>query len=136
MINTDFKQLKKSIMKLAENNSAIDALWLYGSHAKGNATANSDIDLAVIFSQPEHDILQRRLRPEILALDWIKALDLNENDLSILDLAIAPIPIAMGVLKTGEILINKNPSHEFEVSGKIMSKWEIDYLHHYKNFNQ
>lgn len=130
----DFESIKQHILHLANNEPIIDTLYLYGSHAKGNANPNSDIDLAIIFSQPEEDILERRLRPELLALEWTNRLSLEENSLSILDLELAPIPLAMGVLKTGKQLINNNPSHEFEVTGRIMSKWEIDFLHHYKHF--
>lgn len=135
MLNQDFELIKQQFLGLANEDSAVDTLYLYGSRAKGNENKNSDIDIAVIFSQPEDDILERRLRPELLALEWVSALNLKENSLSILDLELAPIPLAMAVLKTGKRLLNKNPSHEFEVSGRIMSKWEIDYLHHYKKFS-
>jgi predicted nucleotidyltransferase len=134
MLNQDFESIKQQFLQMANSNPLVDSLYLYGSHAKGNANKNSDIDLAVIFSQPEEDILEHRLRPELLALEWVSTLKLKENSLSILDLELAPIPLAMAVLKTGKMLLNKNPSHEFEVTGRIMSKWEIDYLHHYQNF--
>lgn len=134
MLNQDFESIKQQFLSMANEDPAIDTLYLYGSHAKGNANQNSDIDLAIIYSQPEGNILERRLRPELLALEWINTLNLKENSLSILDLELAPIPLAMAVLKTGKILLNKNSSHEFGVSGIIMSKWEIDYLHHYQNF--
>jgi predicted nucleotidyltransferase len=122
------------IIKLAESDNQLDALWLYGSHAKGNASEQSDIDLAVLFKTPEDDILERRLRPELLALEWISSLGLSENSLSVLDMDIGPIPIAMEVLQTADLLINKNPTHEFKSSGIIMSKWELDYQYHYKTF--
>lgn len=130
----DFKQTLKNIIELATSNPEIDALWLYGSHAKGKASVHSDIDLAVIFSTHIDNVLDRRLRPEILALDWQQELHLPENALSILDMEHAAIPVAMGVLQTGKLLINKNPTHEFNASRKIMSIWELDYQYHYKHF--
>ncbi|WP_301387255.1 type VII toxin-antitoxin system MntA family adenylyltransferase antitoxin [Thalassolituus sp. UBA2590] len=129
-----FDQLLPDIIKLANATDEVDTLYLYGSHAKGSAQENSDIDLAVIFKNTDIDVVARRLRPEILAIDWANKLELPEGSLSLLDLGNGPVPLAMSVLKTGKLLVNKNPAHEFEVSGKIMSKWEIDHLHHYQQF--
>jgi predicted nucleotidyltransferase len=45
-------QIKKIINEFAEilrkNRFAFSQIWLFGSHAKGKATKNSDIDIAVI----------------------------------------------------------------------------------------
>ncbi|MBQ0726850.1 MAG: nucleotidyltransferase domain-containing protein [Thalassolituus oleivorans] len=140
MLQAQFDQLLPQIMQLAQTNPEIDALYLYGSHAKGNANEHSDIDLAVIFSATEEnhlkrDPLKQRLRPELLAIDWNQQLGIPENTLSILDLENGPVPLGMAVLKTGKLLINKDTGRDFEVTGKIMSKWEIDHLHHYQHFS-
>ncbi|WP_258132705.1 nucleotidyltransferase domain-containing protein [Aliivibrio sifiae] len=67
-----------SIVSLAKMDDSIEAMWLYGSRAKGNASKESDYDLAVLFRQFEQDPLQlqRRTRPECLALDWVHSLGL------------------------------------------------------------
>lgn len=124
----------EQIIKLARGNSDIDALYLYGSHAKGEAHEASDIDLAVIFANKEENPLQRRLRPEMLALDWVNALGLTEDQLSVLDMESSNIPLTMSVLQTGKLLLNKDIGHEMMVSGKIMSQWELDYQYHYDKF--
>lgn len=129
----DFKQLKAQIIQLAQANDNIELLWLYGSQAKGNAHDKSDIDLAVAFKTWEPDIVERRLRPELLALDWQNILNLSEGKLSVLDINNAPIPIAMAVLQSGELLLSKNKSRQLQEQQRIMSKWEIDYLYHYQH---
>jgi hypothetical protein len=64
--------------KLAEHDPDIAVVWLYGSHAKGNAHAASDYDLAVAINRfIEDDLIEKRLRPECLALDWQQALGLQ-----------------------------------------------------------
>jgi predicted nucleotidyltransferase len=129
----DFEKLKIQIIQLAKAHDNIELLWLYGSHARGNAHAKSDIDLAIAFKVWESDVIERRLRPELLALEWQNKLNLNEGRLSILDITNAPIPIAMSVLQNGELLVSKNKSRQFQEQQRIMSKWEIDYLYHYQN---
>jgi len=129
----NFQQLKPQIIQLAHANPELELLWLYGSYAKGTAHENSDIDLAIIFKHWEKDPLERRLRPELLALEWQQQLNIPENKLSLLDMAIAPIPIAMAVLKHNQLLVNKNTARQLQEQHRIMSKWEIDYLYHYQN---
>lgn len=134
MSPAEFDNAIKQIIQIAEENSDIDALYLYGSHAKGEANEASDIDLAVIFANKEENPLQRRLRPEMLALDWVNTLGLTEDQLSVLDMESSNIPLTMSVLQTGKLLLNKDIGHEMMVSGKIMSQWELDYQYHYDKF--
>lgn len=129
----DFNDLKAQIIQLAKSNDNIELLWLYGSYAKGSAHENSDIDLAVAFKISEEDVIERRLRPELLALDWRHALNLPDGKLSVLDINIAPIPLAMSVLKNGELWLCKNEYRQAQELQRIMSKWEIDYLYHYQH---
>lgn len=129
----DFEQLKPKIIELAQANDTITLLWLYGSHASGNAHEKSDIDLAVAFKDWEADVIERRLRPELLALDWQHHLNLSEGRLSILDINNAPIPIAMAILQKGQLLLAKNKSRQLREQQRIMSQWEIDYLYHYRH---
>ena len=129
----NFKQMKPQIIQLAQEDENIELLWLYGSHAKGTAHEKSDIDLAVVFKTWIDDVIERRLRSELLAIEWQHRLNLSEGELSILDMNIAPIPIAMAVFKNGHLLLSKNVSRQLQEQQRIMSKWEIDYLYHYKN---
>lgn len=129
----NFKQLKAQIIQLAKENKNIELLWLYGSHAKGTAHEKSDIDIAVVFKTWEKNVIERRLKPELLAIEWQNKLNLSENELSILDMNNAPIPIAMSVLKNGDLLLSKNVSRQLQEQQRIMSKWEIDYLYHYQH---
>tara|TARA_R110000868_G_scaffold135897_8_gene348600 strand:- start:788 stop:1198 length:411 start_codon:yes stop_codon:yes gene_type:complete len=129
----NFNDLKPKIIELAMQHCDIEILWLYGSYAKGTFHAGSDIDLAVVFKDWEEDIIERRLKSELLAMEWQKELGLKDGDISILDMEIASIPIAMSVLSTGKLLLSKNNSRQLKEQQRIMSKWEIDYLYHYKN---
>ena len=62
-----------------------------------------------------------------------KKLNLQEGELSILDMNQASIPLAMSVLKCGQLLLSKNLTRQLTEQQRIMSKWEIDHLYHYKN---
>ncbi len=69
-------------------------------------------------------MIERRLRPELLALKWQRVLNLKEGQISVLDMSIAPIPIAMSVLQHGQLLLSKNYSRQLQEQQRIMSKWE------------
>ena len=124
----DFEQIKHQIIQLSKEDENKEIHWLYGSYAKGMGHENSDIDLAVVFKMWEKDVIERRLRPELLAIEWQSRLNLSEGELSLLDMNTAPIPIAMSVLKSGDLLLSKNLSRQLQEQQRIMSKWEIDYL--------
>nr|WP_156889320.1 nucleotidyltransferase domain-containing protein [Halomonas sp. 1513] len=115
------------IVALAEGEASLIALWLYGSRARGDHHAASDYDLAVAFSDWPHEALERRLRPELLAMDWQAALGLPEQALSVVDLAIAPIPLGWSILCDGQLLLDRSPQQRMTHESRIMSLWEIDY---------
>jgi predicted nucleotidyltransferase len=132
-MNMNDNQMLSNIIQLAQDDHNIELLWLYGSRAKGTAHKNSDIDLAVVFKEWEKEVVERRLRPELLAIEWQQKLKLKEGMLSVLDMNIAPIPLAMSVLQSGNLLLSKNRPRQLQEQQRIMSMWEIDYLYHYEH---
>jgi len=128
------RDLTKEIIALAENDPHVVTLWLYGSRARGDHHPQSDYDLAVIFRDWEPNRLERRLRPELLALDWLAALDVPEGTLSVVDVAIAPIPLGMSIISEGGLLLDRDPQVRMTHESRIMSRWEIDYCHHRERF--
>jgi predicted nucleotidyltransferase len=124
------KNLKK-IVELAASSLEIDVLWLYGSRARNNANKNSDYDLAVAFKSYTKDPVDRRLRPELLALEWNKQLDIM---LSIVDINLAMLPLAYTVVKDNSAIYIKNDYRKMTEEQKIMSKWELDYMYHRKHY--
>ncbi|MGL5659906.1 MAG: nucleotidyltransferase domain-containing protein [Aeromonas sp.] len=88
---------------MAADHPEVAVLWLYGSQAKGNAGAHSDWDLAVACdlitcAGPLGTVLETRLRPELLALDWQRALGLGEGMLSVVDINHAPTLLAFTIV--------------------------------------
>ena len=95
----------QKIAALAANNPDIAVVWLYGSRAKNNAHAASDYDLAVGFNRfIKSDPIEKRLRPEYLAMDWQHALGLHDFQLSVVDINQAPIPLAWEIIQADTVL--------------------------------
>ncbi|NLQ19069.1 nucleotidyltransferase domain-containing protein [Marinomonas sp. M1K-6] len=132
MIEQDFIRCKMQLLKLAEADPQINALWLYGSHAKGLAHEYSDLDLAVQFTSHETDIFTRRMRPEMLLLDWQQSLQLGDGQLSVIDLMQAPILLGIEVIQANTLWYCRERGLMLQGVGKIMSRYEIDYLHEEK----
>ena len=114
----------KDITNLANTDNEIVLLWLYGSQARGTAGANSDIDLAVVYKTYIDDPIARRVRPELTAMDWCRALGLKEGALSVIDLDIVPIPLAFSVINDDRLLVNKDDYLKMMKEQRIMSLWE------------
>jgi len=121
----------KNIIQLAKENAEVEVLWLYGSRARNKAGANSDYDLAVAFKTYISEPVERRLRPEMLALAWHKQLNIP---LSIIDINQVPLPLAYTVVQDNTLLYSKNDYRRMTEEQRIMSKWEIDYCYHKKHY--
>lgn len=118
----------QQLVALARANRQLDALWLYGSRARGQVTAQSDYDLAVLFSYYEPDPLERRLTPELLALDWQQ--QLPGIKLSVIDIQQVALPLAYTVIQDNTLLFCRNDFARLELERRLMSKWELDHLYH------
>ena len=131
MINKDQELIIISIKKLASLNPDIEVVWLYGSRARSLATKDSDFDLAVAFKAYIENPLERRLRPELLALSWQKELD---QPLSVIDINQASLPMAYTVVEDNFNIYCANNYRRMVEEQRIMSKWELDYLYHRKHY--
>jgi predicted nucleotidyltransferase len=125
------ERIIEKIELLAASQSDIEVLWLYGSRARLKAHENSDYDLAVAFENYIKDPIKRRLRPELLALKWQKQLDVS---LSIIDINQASLPMAYTIVKDNVTLYCVNDYRRMVEEQRIMSKWELDHLHHRKYY--
>ena len=119
------------IVRLAEHNPEVEIVWLYGSRARGNAHSQSDYDLAIAFKTYIEDPIERRLRPELLALKWCKQLN---NQLSIIDINQVPLPLAYTVIQDNKLLYSQNDYRRMVEEQRIMSKWELDHTYHQKHY--
>ncbi|WP_102795730.1 type VII toxin-antitoxin system MntA family adenylyltransferase antitoxin [Bowmanella denitrificans] len=122
---TKKKPIEQRIKQLAAAHPDIAVVWLYGSRARNTATDNSDYDLAVAFKSFIKDsALDARLRPESLALDWQQTLS---TPLSVVDINLAPIPLAMTVVDDDRPLYVADIRRKMMEEQRIRSRWEHEY---------
>ncbi len=122
------------LKKLALDTAAVDVLWLYGSRAKGNHQPDSDYDLAVAFNHFPDDAWDKRLQPEMLALEWADALGLATDRLSVADINHIPLPLAYAIISTGKPLLVKNALRLAREENRVTSMWELDHEYHKRRF--
>ncbi len=128
---TEQQDILSKISLLAKEQSDIDVVWLYGSRARNTSTNNSDYDLAIAFKTYPEDPVQRRLRPELLALEWNKVLKV---ELSIVDFCEAGIQLAYAIVSDNTPIYTGNNFRRMTEEQKVMSKWELDHLYHRKHY--
>ncbi len=91
---------------------------------KKTADLHSDYDLAVAFKHFIEDPVERRLRPELLALQWAHETGV---EISVIDINQVPLPLAYTVVQDNYLLYSDNDYRRMIEEQKIMSKWELDY---------
>ncbi|QEY59746.1 nucleotidyltransferase domain-containing protein [Pseudomonas sp. C27(2019)] len=121
-------------ISFAQNDPDIAVLWLYGSQAKGTASAHSDYDFAIAFSVFKKDPWQQRLRPELLAEKWAEQLGVPSQKISIVDINQIPLPLAFSIISSGKVVLSKNTMRLIKEEQRISSMWEIDYQYHRRHY--
>lgn len=114
------------IIRVIQTQAPVDAIYLYGSRAKHTAHAQSDWDIAVIFSEYETDPEQRALRPQRLEAELERALKLYGR-ISVVDLETAPVYLQYSILTSAVKWFDRNVPHVRRIEQSILSKWEKDY---------
>lgn len=94
----------------------LDALWVYGSVARGTDTAGSDVDLAALFAR-------RPAAAELLSLPGDLAV-LAGRDVDLVDLDTASPVIAMQVLREGRLLADVVPRRRIAFVSGLTSRYE------------
>ncbi|MRI33516.1 nucleotidyltransferase domain-containing protein [Endozoicomonas sp. OPT23] len=119
MIET-LQQLTEAICHQTE----VDAIYLYGSRAKGTHREESDWDLAVLYTSFEQDIFERAVRPQMLEAELEK--QFPDLDLSMVDLREVPVPLQWNIIQ-GNTLYDRGVPAVRRMENAIISAWEKDY---------
>lgn len=117
----------ESMISLIRANFRIDAIYLYGSRAKGNACDDSDWDLAVLFTSYEHEPLERMLRAQRVEELLEQRLHMY-NQISVVDLESVPPGLQMNIIM-GRRVYDRLVPHVRKVEYSILSKMEKDYVY-------
>lgn len=125
MVN-DSNTLAENITRVIHAHAPVDAIYLYGSRAKQTAHADSDWDIAVVFSHFEPDVSARLLRPQMLEAALERELKLY-NQISVIDLEAVPVLLQYSTLMSAVKWFDRNVPHVKRVEQSILSKWEKDY---------
>ena len=97
-----YANIKKYLNTLRKNKIAVWRLYMFGSHAKGTAQAESDIDLAVFWDQDEID----NFDADVLLMRLTRNVDLSiePHAFSKKDFE-NPDPFVKEIITTGERII-------------------------------
>jgi uncharacterized protein len=125
MDRTPDETLLSCMVRIITARFAVDAVYLYGSRAKGTALEESDWDIAVLFSDYLTSPLDRALRPQKVEEILQRELGLYDR-LSVVDLEIVPLPLQWAVIN-GLKIYDRNVPHVRRVEHSIVSKLEKDY---------
>ena len=117
----DFRdEIIRHILDLA----SVDAIYLYGSRAKGCARDDSDWDIAVLFTNYEPDLLERAVRPQLLE-SQLESRCPNQT-VSLVDLQGVPVPLQWNIIQ-GIKFYDRGVPAVRRWENAIISAWEKDY---------
>lgn len=114
---------------LGEHRDAVACAYLFGSRARGQGRPASDVDVAVLFRQPQGREL---LGPGVsLRADMEESLGL---EVDLIDLQAAPVDLVHRVLRDGVLLMDAAPEQRiaFEVDARNRYFDLLPYLQEYR----
>jgi len=121
-------QILALIKQLAEDNSDVDVVWLYGSRAQGTYVEGSDFDLAIAFKNFDLSPTDALLRPNELVMDWALTLGINEDKLSIVDINRCPVYLAFNVVEFGHVMFETGTMRVYKEKNRIYSQYEFQMI--------
>ena len=114
------------IVEEIKNHASVDAIYLYGSRAKGVAREDSDWDVGVLFSDYERDALKYATRIDQLQNALELTFNVPDNTISLVDIEHVPLPLKYNIL-LGDKHYDRLVSRVKRVEGAILSEAEKDY---------
>jgi predicted nucleotidyltransferase len=114
------------IVRAIQTFAAVDAIYLYGSRATHTERPNSDWDIAVLFSDYEHAVTRRLLRPQMLEAFLERSLHAY-GKISVVDLEAVPVYLQVSILSKALKWYDRGVPHVRRVEQGILSTWEKDY---------
>ena len=110
-------RMRAAATRALEENPRVVFAYIFGSIARGAQTPFSDVDIAVYVSEGA-DLVSEKL--EILG-KLIEAIETDDIDLVLLNTA--PLPLQARVLKDKELLIDRNPHFRHIFESLIIRKY-------------
>ena len=122
-------RLIEQLRGLLERQPGIACAYLFGSVARGEASASSDVDLAVLLEQPAADTLRGPLARLRLDLE-----DTLGRPVDLVAMETAPPDLIHRVLRDGVLLVDRNPNQRiaFEVRARNEYFDLLPYLAEYR----
>ena len=116
----------KRLLEKAERDEAILAVFLFGSVARGERTATSDVDVALVMRDPSLDAAEVfRKRLEYMELPGL--------DVHVFQRL--PIYVRQRVLKEGRVLFVRNEDALYELAFRTVQAFE-DFRHRYHEYQE
>ena len=94
--------------------------YLFGSRGRGDEGPTSDYDVAVLL---DSELAATEGWRVIARLQSDLTRDLGTDDVDLVDLATAPLPLAFRVLRDGRRLLERDPIEGVRYEADIASRW-------------
>jgi len=115
--------------------SGVGVLYLIGSQARGEPSAASDFDLAVVFSNPERPGNPAEIHPVLYELLTDEFPVTLANDIDIIYLQEASLSFQFEAISTGRVLYECDPEFRADYEESVVKDY-LDFVFLEKKFSE
>ena len=105
----------------------VDAVYLYGSRARGTDRPDSDWDIGILFSEYASDPVNRALRPQEVEALLERELHMYDR-ISVVDVEQVPPPLQWNIIR-GIRFFDRGVPRVRRIEASVVSRLEKDYAH-------
>lgn len=124
-------ELFEKISTIFKNDPEVAAVYLFGSYATGKAHDSSDLDLAILFTQP----LSRMESYKRLESFFVRLSRLVGREVDLVDMEQANLILLHEILTEGKIIIENNKELNRAFRGQKMVEC-LDFLVTFRKFTK
>jgi predicted nucleotidyltransferase len=126
-LSEDLHQVLVRITATVLTGFSADAMYLYGSRARGTDRPESDWDIGILFSEYLTDPVERALRPQEVEALLERELHMYDR-ISVVDVENVPPPLQWNIIR-GIRFFDRGVPRVRRIEASIVSKVEKDYAH-------
>ena len=111
-----------ALVRWLEREPSVEAAWLFGSRARGDAHGRSDVDIAILPPRDREVSMRKRLS---MAAQIAGVLGMVADQVDLVLMNDASVLLVHRALREGRLLVDRNPARRIRVTEDVLHRFVV-----------